>query len=241
MKYKLLGIIGAVIISTVILIGFVITKEDSKTSTQYNIDNINTIEVQTNASNIVFVASENSEVTVQTSEKMKVDTTISGDTLRIVSDGTGNGIVNLKNGEILIDIPTSALLRLIANTDSGEIHIEDIGLSSLKATSISGEITVKRLTDQFTIVNESGNVEVASIGDSIGHSNIKTNSGHINVQFLEKPQAITAETKSGKITTALFPAASIKSQNDGYILQEGLETEEDFLQLNSITGNINIH
>lgn len=241
MKFKILSIVSVVIIFMIILISYVLNKEESTASKQYSIEKVSTIEVQTTAANIIFVASENSEVTVRASEKMKIDTTISGDILRIKSDETGNGIVNLKSGEILVDIPTSAFLGLIANTDSGKIHVEEMSLSNLKATSTSGEITVKRLTNHFTIINESGDVEVASIGDSIGKSSISTNSGHINVQFLEKPQAIAAETKSGKIATSLFPETSIKSQNAGYGLHEGLETEDDFLQLSSITGNIKIH
>ena len=66
---------------------------------------MSTIDVQTTAANIIFVASENSEVTVRASEKTKVNTTVSGDTLRITSDEAENGIVNLKSREILVYIP----------------------------------------------------------------------------------------------------------------------------------------
>lgn len=241
MKFKILSIVSVVIISMIILITYVLNKEETTTLKQYGLEQMSTIEVQTTAANIIFVASENSEVTVRASEKLKVNTTVSGDILRITSDEAENGFVNLKSREIIVDIPASALLELNANTNSGQIHVEDVSLSSLKATSTSGDISVKRLTNHFTIINESGNVEVSTTGDSIGESSIMTNSGHINVQFSEKPQAIAAETKSGKIVTSLFSKTSIKSQNAGYRLYEGLETEDDFLQLNSITGNININ
>ena len=241
MKFKILSIVSVITISMIILTACVINKEESTTLKQYNIEEVSTIEVQTTAANIKFVVSENNEVTVRASEKMKVNTTVSGDLLRITSDESENGIVNLKGREILVDIPASALMELNVKTESGDIDVEDINLSSFKAASISGGITVKRLNNHFTIINDSGKVEVAMSGDSIGHSSIKTNSGHINIQISENLQAIAAETKSGKIVTSLFPETSIKSQNAGYRLHEGLEAEDDFLQLNSISGNISIH
>lgn len=69
MKFKILSIVSVVIIFMIILISYVLNKEESTASKQYSIEKVSTIEVQTTAANIIFVASENSEVTVRASEK----------------------------------------------------------------------------------------------------------------------------------------------------------------------------
>ena len=115
----------------------------------------------------------------------------------IFSDGVKISIGKAA-GEITIQVPENAIPHVKLLTASGDIHVEDVGLTDLSVTSTSGDVNVSLEEDQhlerIDMRTTSGDMEISSFADRM---NITSTSGDVEVEG--RVNDLTVNTLSGDI------------------------------------------
>ena len=115
----------------------------------------------------------------------------------IFSDGVKISIGKAA-GEITIQVPENAIPHVKLLTASGDIHVEDVGLTDLSVASTSGDINVSLDEDQhlerIDMRTTSGDMDVSAFADRM---NITSTSGDVEVEG--RVNDLTVNTISGDI------------------------------------------
>lgn len=124
--------------------------------------------------------------------------------LKSVGNSLKNAISNLHitvgfgDSEITIQVPENAIPHVKLLTTSGDIHVDDVGLTDLSITSTSGDISVSLDEDQhlerIDMRTTSGDIEVSAFADRM---NITSTSGDVEVEG--RVNDLTVNTISGDI------------------------------------------
>jgi len=101
-------------------------------------------------------------------------------------------------GEITIQVPENAIPHVKLLTASGDIHVEDVGLTDLSITSTSGDINVSldenQHLERVDMRTTSGDMDVSAFADRM---NITSTSGDVEVEG--RVNDLTVNTISGDI------------------------------------------
>ncbi len=100
--------------------------------------------------------------------------------------------------EVTIQVPENAIPHVKLLTTSGDIHVEDVGLTDLSVTSTSGDINISLEEDQHLervdMRTTSGDMEISAFADRM---NITSTSGDVEVEG--RVNDLTVNTISGDI------------------------------------------
>ena len=101
-------------------------------------------------------------------------------------------------GRVTIQVPENAIPHVKLLTTSGDIHVEDVGLTDLSVTSTSGDINVSLDEDQHVeridMRTTSGDMEISAFADRM---DITSTSGDVEVEG--RVNDLTVNTISGDI------------------------------------------
>ena len=108
--------------------------------------------------------------------------------------------INIRSieGKVTIQVPENAIPHVKLMTTSGDIHVEDVGLTDLSVTSTSGDINVsldeEKHIERIDMHTTSGDMEVSAFADRM---DITSTSGDVEVEG--RVNDLTVNTISGDI------------------------------------------
>lgn len=204
---------------------------------EYNIETINKIVVDTSVWDIKFLPSEDkkAKVVIKGEEKDKVASTLEGNALTISANKKNRicfGFCFYGKEEMLVYLPKNDVKEVELKTISGDIHLETSLDANIKAKTTSGDVSLQDAghvdihttsgdikmgqVKNASLVSVSGEIEADTIS---GKMNISTTSGDIEITYLECTENAEIKSVSGDV--------KIIKTNDVYIETKSVSGESD--------------
>ncbi|KEK22996.1 DUF4097 family beta strand repeat-containing protein [Bacillus gaemokensis] len=237
-------------------------KEDEEiVSKKFAAENINEIYVKTAGQNIKLHSTTEKDIKVDIGGVKDAKVKEDGEKLEVITENSSS-IVNLKTATVHVYLPEKIYKKIDVKTESGEVVGENIASKQLdlysdssdmtiknykgeniKGVSKSGEITLQGVEGTFDIQNNTGEVNVSTVSELRGKSQIKTESSNININFKKEPRNLEVDlsTRAGQIKND-FSLSSDKQGNDHSVKGRiGNGKENDIkLTVQSMTGKIEL-
>ena len=144
-----------------------------------------------------FVRTEKGKIEIDMDSIGRVMKSVGEKMKLIFSDGVKISI-GKATGEITIQVPENAIPHVKLLTASGDIHVEDVGMTDLSVTSTSGDINISldenQHMERVDMRTTSGDMEISAFADRMS---ITSTSGDVEVEG--RVNDLTVNTISGDI------------------------------------------
>lgn len=224
----------ATIVVLIITGGFI--KQMMNNTKEYTIsESIKNIEVYGQSDRVKIGLSKDDEthITCRKTNKVKVN----GDTLVIKEERVLFKIINFNNPDIEIYLPEKEYEKLVVNTVSGSIELNDrLGFENAQIESVSGSIDSDiDVKDKVTYSSTSGSLNIQDLDcDSLG---ISTISGSIKLDNIISNTSMIIETTSGSIELDKVDSPSIEVSSVSGSINATILSSKQY-DISTVSGSI---
>ena len=224
----------ATIVVLIITGGFI--KQMMNNTKEYTIsESIKNIEVYGQSDRVKIGLSKDDEthITCRKTNKVKVN----GDTLVIKEERVLFKIINFNNPDIEIYLPEKEYEKLVVNTVSGSIELNDrLGFENAQIESVSGSIDSDiDVKDKVTYSSTSGSLNIQDLDcDNLG---ISTISGSIKLDNIISNTSMIIETTSGSIELDKVDSPSIEVSSVSGSINATILSSKQY-DISTVSGSI---
>lgn len=176
---------------------------------QYNIEDVNAINLSQKAGDIIFENIDENVLKVEVYGETKDDAQISleNNELRIEYKNTNSGFFNFNSvrGDIKIFAPSSFVGKIRIKNDAGETKIQNFENTDIDLDCDAGNVKIDKVKN-VNVKCDAGNVEIGTI---LNQCNMKMNCGNLKVDEMNLNADSNVEADMGNIR--------IKRINDVYV------------------------
>lgn len=150
--------------------------------------------------------SDVSQVTIKDNSKVygfiigKPNTIDEKDGVISIKQGKGISFFSMVRGNIIVEVPRESILEYNINNISGNIDHDAISRDTLKAKTISGNISINRQGEKAIIKTTSGLLSVYSPFEELSAKSV---SGNVRIVANEDSREVLSKTVSGSIKIQL--------------------------------------
>ncbi len=231
-KFFIIGILLIAIV-TVTVINIVSKNIPKEVEIKQNFSHV---EVDTDNSDIIFIASKDKTAKVElenSNNKYELIANVHGDTLEVEIEHKWfrlfsfnffsntptlviylpeniSGTITAETANGTIEADKLSAKEMTVETNNGEVYLSNLKVSSLYIESDNGEVFLENIDGK--IVGESSNGDISLVNDTLDQPvNLETNNGTISIQTKNEPKNVTIEVETDNGEISIFGNANAKT------------------------------